>query len=60
MPPDSASPSPGSSGGQWCGWHTDHGALTGLVSAMYTNENGKEVGCGDAQAGLYARNRNGK
>ncbi len=25
----------------WCGWHNDHGSLTALTSAMYTDENGK-------------------
>ncbi|KAF1775854.1 Isopenicillin N synthase-like [Phytophthora cactorum] len=24
----------------WCGWHNDHGALTGLVQAMFTDSNG--------------------
>lgn len=28
---------------QWCGWHNDHGTLTGLVSAMYLDQDGKEV-----------------
>jgi len=28
---------------QWCGWHNDHGTLTGLVSAMYIDREGKEV-----------------
>ena len=27
----------------WCGWHNDHGSLTGLVPAMYMNREGKEV-----------------
>lgn len=27
----------------WCGWHNDHGTLTGLVSAMYIDKNGNEV-----------------
>ena len=24
----------------WCGWHNDHGALTALTSALYTDSNG--------------------
>ena len=28
---------------QWCGWHNDHGTLTGLVSAMYIDRDGKEL-----------------
>lgn len=31
----------GSSEGDWCGWHNDHGALTALTSAMYIDANGK-------------------
>lgn len=27
----------------WCGWHNDHGSLTGLANAMYLNEDGEEV-----------------
>jgi len=43
----------------WCGWHNDHGSLTGLVPAMYFNAEGKEVGVPDKQAGLYIRSRQG-
>ncbi len=25
----------------WCGWHNDHGSLTGLASAMYVDHEGK-------------------
>ena len=25
----------------WCGWHNDHGTLTGLASAMYLDQDGK-------------------
>ncbi|KAH7441670.1 hypothetical protein KP509_03G048100 [Ceratopteris richardii] len=38
----------------WCGWHTDHGSLTGLTSAMYTRD-GIEISCPDENAGLYVR-----
>jgi isopenicillin N synthase-like dioxygenase len=27
----------------WCGWHNDHGSLTGLVPAMYLDRFGREV-----------------
>ena len=36
----------------WCGWHNDHGSLTGLVSAMFLDENGQVVENKDPQAGL--------
>lgn len=45
----------------WCGWHLDHGSLTGLTSAMFIDESNndglKEVACPDKEAGLYIRNR---
>ncbi|KAF9951332.1 hypothetical protein BGZ65_006020 [Modicella reniformis] len=47
----------------WCGWHLDHGSLTGLTSAMYIDESNiqnnvlQEVACPDSEAGLYIRNR---
>ncbi|KAF9997825.1 hypothetical protein BGZ79_008476 [Entomortierella chlamydospora] len=44
----------------WCGWHLDHGSLTGLTSAMYIDESKEgltEVSCPDSEAGLYIRNR---
>lgn len=43
----------------WCGWHNDHGSLTGLVPAIYINSEGKEVACPDPSAGLYIKARNG-
>lgn len=59
-------PEPSSSSGNqnkveedsWCGWHRDHGALTGLLSAMYVR-NGIEVPCPDTAACLYVRTRSG-
>ena len=42
----------------WCGWHTDHGSLTGLTSAMYV-KGGVEVPNPDLDSGLYIRNRHG-
>eukprot|EP00756_Hemistasia_phaeocysticola_P042229 Hpha_TRINITY_DN16958_c1_g2::TRINITY_DN16958_c1_g2_i1::g.55036::m.55036 len=44
----------------WCGWHNDHGSLTGLVPGMYLDAKGEEVPCPDAQAGLYIKSRNGR
>ncbi|KAH7447349.1 hypothetical protein KP509_01G102600 [Ceratopteris richardii] len=38
----------------WCGWHTDHGSLTGLTSAMYMRD-GIEISCPDENAALYVR-----
>eukprot|EP00775_Hariotina_reticulata_P002002 gene2002-2324_t len=43
----------------WCGWHLDHGALTGLCSAMYIKD-GQEVACPDPSAGLYICDRSGQ
>ncbi|CAM8928622.1 unnamed protein product [Rhodiola kirilowii] len=43
----------------WCGWHTDHGSLTGLTSGMFTRDN-IEVPCPDAAAGLYIKTRAGQ
>jgi isopenicillin N synthase-like dioxygenase len=35
----------------WCGWHNDHGSLTGLTSAMYIDVDGNEVANTDKTAG---------
>lgn len=43
----------------WCGWHNDHGSLTGLVPAMYLNADGEEVPSPDPAAGLYIKSRSG-
>ncbi|KAF8036497.1 hypothetical protein BT93_C2273, partial [Corymbia citriodora subsp. variegata] len=40
----------------WCGWHTDHGSLTGLTCAIFMRD-GEEVPCPDSAAGLYIRTR---
>ncbi|GAV82063.1 2OG-FeII_Oxy domain-containing protein/DIOX_N domain-containing protein [Cephalotus follicularis] len=40
----------------WCGWHTDHGSLTGLTCGMFKRE-GVEIPCPDNAAGLYIRTR---
>ncbi|GKZ00704.1 hypothetical protein MPSEU_001022400 [Mayamaea pseudoterrestris] len=46
----------------WCGWHNDHGSLTGLVPAIYLDSDGIELagGCPDADAGLYIQSRSGQ
>ncbi|KAL4100454.1 hypothetical protein PRIC1_008246 [Phytophthora ramorum] len=44
----------------WCGWHNDHGALTGLVQAMFTDAKGDTVPNPDPTAGLYVKNRRGE
>ncbi len=44
----------------WCGWHNDHGSLTGLTSAMYFDERGMETANSDPSAGLYIRGRHGE
>lgn len=44
----------------WCGWHNDHGSLTGLLPAMYHDEHGNPVPCPDETAGLYIKSRHGE
>lgn len=41
----------------WCGWHNDHGSLTGLTSALFIDESGAVIQNNDPDAGLFARNR---
>jgi len=53
--PDGALPE-GDSMDTWCGWHLDHGSLTGLTSAMYMKGT-DVVTCPDPDAGLYIRTR---
>ncbi|KAL8488323.1 hypothetical protein ACS0TY_024557 [Phlomoides rotata] len=43
----------------WCGWHTDHGSLTGLTRAIFTR-NAVEIPCPDSAAGLYVKTRSGQ
>ena len=45
----------------WCGWHNDHGSLTGLVPALYLSDNGKQqlASSPDPNAGLYIQSRSG-
>jgi len=52
---------PSDPAGSWCGWHTDHGSLTGLAGGMYVDADGREVGNPDPDyAGLHVRNRRGE
>ncbi|GLT28986.1 hypothetical protein SLA2020_038820 [Shorea laevis] len=46
----------GESMSSWCGWHTDHGSLTGLTCAMFKRD-GVEISSPDSAAGLYIRTR---
>jgi isopenicillin N synthase-like dioxygenase len=45
---------------KWCGWHNDHGTLTGLCSALYLDKDQNEVDPNDiedTESGLFAMNR---
>ena len=44
----------------WCGWHNDHGSLTGLLPAIYLDNYGNIVNCPDGKAGLYIKSRTGE
>ncbi|XP_075652383.1 uncharacterized protein LOC142622742 [Castanea sativa] len=46
----------GDSISSWCGWHTDHGSLTGLTCGMFMKD-GVELPCPDSAAGLYIKTR---
>ena len=56
---DAVKASPDEDFSSWCGWHNDHGSLTGLTSAMFLDQDGNEVVNSDPTAGLYVRNRSG-
>ncbi|XP_015159521.1 uncharacterized protein [Solanum tuberosum] len=43
----------------WCGWHTDHGSLTGLTCGMFTRD-AVEIHSPDSDAGLYIKTRTGQ
>jgi len=62
FPAEGSEPSYQQAGGkqqQWCGWHMDHGSLTGLTSAMYIKGN-TEVPNPDPASGLYIKDRHGE
>ncbi|XP_057466626.1 uncharacterized protein LOC130756163 [Actinidia eriantha] len=46
----------GDSMSSWCGWHTDHGSLTGLTCGMFMRD-AVEIPCPDSAAGLYIKTR---
>jgi hypothetical protein len=50
---DSAMDSADNEFSSWCGWHNDHGSLTGLTSALYLDENGNQVVNTDKTAGMH-------
>jgi hypothetical protein len=37
----------------WLGWHKDFSVLSGLVPALYTDDNGNEISISDPHFGLY-------
>ena len=37
----------------WCGWHNDHGSLTGLTSALLLNEKGEITDESDPSSGSF-------
>ncbi|KAM0904547.1 hypothetical protein ACQ4PT_017987 [Festuca glaucescens] len=43
----------------WCGWHTDHGSLTGLTCGLFMR-NSEQIPCPDSAAGLYIRTRDNR
>lgn len=47
--------------GDWCGWHNDHGTITGLTSAMYFDSNNNLVNDNLKleKTGLWAQTRSG-
>ncbi|KAI5680605.1 hypothetical protein M9H77_01832 [Catharanthus roseus] len=49
----------GDSMSSWCGWHTDHGSLTGLTCALFMRDSA-EISCPDDAAGLYVKSRTGQ
>eukprot|EP00804_Cyclotella_cryptica_P031191 CCRYP_019407-RA/>CCRYP_019407-RA protein AED:0.07 eAED:0.07 QI:216/1/1/1/0.5/0.4/5/431/365 len=44
----------------WCGWHNDHGSITGLLPALYLDSDGHIVDCPDPLSGLYIKSRSGR
>nr|XP_043624517.1 uncharacterized protein LOC122596070 [Erigeron canadensis] len=56
---ESNDPQDGDSMSSWCGWHTDHGSLTGLTFGMFT-KGGSKISCPDSSAGLYIKTRAGQ
>lgn len=44
----------------WCGWHNDHGSLTGLCMGLFLDSAGNKCPPPDPSAGLYIHTRDGK
>eukprot|EP00161_Ancyromonas_sigmoides_P014336 TRINITY_DN3726_c1_g1_i2.p2 TRINITY_DN3726_c1_g1~~TRINITY_DN3726_c1_g1_i2.p2 ORF type:complete len:192 (-),score=55.44 TRINITY_DN3726_c1_g1_i2:88-663(-) len=44
----------------WCGYHNDHGSLTGLSKSLFFSPSGEIGACPDPAAGLYIRARDGR
>ncbi|KAL1496552.1 hypothetical protein AB1Y20_014158 [Prymnesium parvum] len=61
FPRGEAAAAAGGAEGSWCGWHNDHGALTGLVAGMLLDaRDGARLGAGGAGgAGLHVTDRRG-
>lgn len=59
LTPEQLAQSTEASQSSWCGWHNDHGSLTGLTSNMFLDSQGREVENPDPQAGLYVKTRTG-
>ncbi|EFJ13385.1 hypothetical protein SELMODRAFT_122337, partial [Selaginella moellendorffii] len=49
----------GTKSSSWCGWHVDHGSLTGTIDLCNVHKRRKEIDCPDSEAGLYVRTRSG-
>ncbi|XP_019057566.1 PREDICTED: uncharacterized protein LOC104808745 isoform X2 [Tarenaya hassleriana] len=58
FPPQDSNTEENDSMSSWCGWHTDHGSLTGLTRAIFSR-NSAQVPCPDHSAGLYIQTRSG-
>jgi len=59
FPLDESTVDPNADFSSWCGWHNDHGSLTGLVPAMYIDHNNQIVPPPYPDAGLYIKGRDG-
>ena len=51
---------PSDSEDDWCGWHNDHGALTGLLPPIYYDDNGNKIPNPDPNSGLWVASRDQK
>lgn len=61
FPPSEEEVKSGSYESNWCGWHNDHGLLTGLTSAMYFHQYGNHLEEPVFKdTGLYAQSRKGE